>query len=134
MRLSVHPASCVFRAIRVLAETLSDWASLVPLSIKNCTVRKCLDSLPVELAILPVALVLFSVLPNVKTMTVRLVIEILSGVLRAVHVYSLSEAMSLPISEVALIEVPVRPNNLALSIRQAINDLALILEAPIESY
>lgn len=83
---------------------------------------------------MPVALVLFPVLPNVKTTTVRLVIEILSGVLRAIHVDSLAEAMTLAILKVALIEVSVRPNNLALAIWQAIDDLALVLSTSFESY
>lgn len=83
---------------------------------------------------MPVALVLFPVLPNVKTTTVRLVIEILSSVLRAIHVDSLAEAMTLAILKVALIEVSVRPNNLALAIWQAIDDLALVLSTSFESY
>jgi hypothetical protein len=47
----------------------------------------------------------------------RLVIEVLSCVLRPIYVNSFAIAVSLSIAEVALIVIPIRPGELSMTVR-----------------
>lgn len=62
----------------------------------------------------------------------RFVLEILSRVLRAVHVDSLAKAVPLAILESAIIDVTIGPSKLSLAIRNAIDKLTLVFESAVK--
>jgi hypothetical protein len=61
-----------------------------------------------------------------------LVVKILAGILTSIHVDTLSKAMALSIAEHSLIEITVRPSQLALTVRHSISHLTDVLQSTIE--
>lgn len=62
----------------------------------------------------------------------RFVFEVLAGVLRAIHVDSLAKSVPLAILECAIIQVPIGPGKLSLTIGDPIHKLALVFESSVK--
>ena len=102
----------------------------------TCTIRPCLQSLPVLFIFLPIALVLGAVEVAIDSLSVSFVIFPLSVIYVSVCVDQSTPAIGLIISPVALVERAIGPylNALTLAYLCTFQPLALILYPILEKH
>jgi hypothetical protein len=146
MWLTIDPTASVLCPVWILAHALANWATLLPVTVKDCSIWQSLYSFTMKFPLRPITFVALTILPNIQTyfkqsfmkiielptLSMRFVFKILASIFRAVHVDPLSEPVPLAIFEHSIIYITIRPGKFSLSVGYAIHKFPLILESPIQ--